>query len=187
MIASEDQYAVKQYFEFFRSTRIQFRVLETEDGASSPAHVMERLNKYIKDYDIGVGDEFWLVCDTDHWVEPNHIKNLVDVIRPCKQRNIGIALSNPCFDLWLLLHFSEFPIKANISCGEIGNRLRAAVGEYDKSKIYKLPISSDRVKNAISRSRENGQFSGDIPNEIGTSVYRIIEKLVELEQISITE
>ena len=29
VIASEDRYAVKQYFELFKSTQIQFRVLET--------------------------------------------------------------------------------------------------------------------------------------------------------------
>jgi hypothetical protein len=26
------------------------------------------------------GDTFWLVCDCDHWVEPNHIQNLSYVL-----------------------------------------------------------------------------------------------------------
>ena len=41
VIASEDRYAVRQYFDFFESIRIQFRVLETLDGKSSPEHVLE--------------------------------------------------------------------------------------------------------------------------------------------------
>jgi hypothetical protein len=36
VIASEDRYAVRQYFDFFESSRIQFRVLETQNGKSSP-------------------------------------------------------------------------------------------------------------------------------------------------------
>ena len=37
VIASEDRYAVKQYFDLFKSTSIQFRVLETEDAARLPS------------------------------------------------------------------------------------------------------------------------------------------------------
>src|SRR3954465_14530523 len=79
VIASEDRYAVGQYFDFFKSTRIQFRVLETQDGKSAPAHVLHRISEYMREFDIGEGDAFCVVCDCDHWVEPNHIKNLTYV------------------------------------------------------------------------------------------------------------
>jgi hypothetical protein len=46
VIASEDTYAVRQYFDFFRSTKIQFKVLETNDGKSSPEHVLARIDEY---------------------------------------------------------------------------------------------------------------------------------------------
>src|SRR5438270_12150877 len=77
VIASEDKYAVRQYFDFFRSTKIQFKVLETEDGKSAPEHVLAPLDKYRDEYAIGDGDEFWVVCDCDHWIKSGHIHNLV--------------------------------------------------------------------------------------------------------------
>ena len=58
VIASEDRYAVKQYFDLFHSTRIQFRVLETPDGRSAPSHVLNRLDEFMREYDFGTGDEF---------------------------------------------------------------------------------------------------------------------------------
>ena len=58
VIASEDRYAVRQYFDFFESTRIQFRVLETLDGKSAPEHVLNRINEYIEEFEIGEGDTF---------------------------------------------------------------------------------------------------------------------------------
>jgi len=128
IIASEDRYAVKQYFEMFRSNRIKIRVLGTEDNNSSPSHVMARLEKYMKEYHFGEGDIFWLVCDTDHWIEPNHISNLTKVLQLCNQKGIKVALSNPCFDLWLLLHFAEFPQDDELNCNEVGNKIREAVG-----------------------------------------------------------
>ena len=187
VIASEDRYAVKQYFEFFHSTRIQFRVLETKHGKSSPQHVMERLNRYIEEYDIGEGDQFWFVSDTDHWIEPGHIKNLVEVVRLCRQKQIGVALSNPCFDLWLLLHFADFPNEVSLKCCEIGHRIRTAVGQYNKARVYDLPIDDERVAIAIQRSRANQSLSGEIPDRIATSIHLIIEDLVSRGVIRIPE
>jgi hypothetical protein len=187
VIASEDRYAVKQYFEFFHSTRVQFRVLETEEGKSSPQHVMERLDAYIEEYDIGEGDQLWLVSDTDHWIEPGHVQNLVEVVRLWRQKQIGVALSNPCFDLRLLLHFAEFPNQASLKCDEIGERIRAAVGQYNKSRVYNLPIDNERVANAIQRSQANQPSSGEIPNQTGTSVHMIVQDLVGRGLICIPE
>ena len=64
--------------------------------------------------------------------EPGHIKNLTDVVRSCRKKGIGVAVSNPCFDLWLLLHFDEFPTDPSLACDEVGQRIRAAVGQYNK-------------------------------------------------------
>jgi hypothetical protein len=91
VIASEDRYAVKQYFAMFHSPKIEFRVLETEDGASSPADVLERLDNYRKEFQIGEGDQLWLVTDIDHWADPGHVSNLTAVIQQCKSKEIGIA------------------------------------------------------------------------------------------------
>ena len=154
IIASEDRYAVKQYFEFFRSTRIQFRVLETTDGRSAPQHVLGRLEEYIKEFEFGEGDQFWLVCDMDHWSDPSHISNLAGVLQKCRHKGIQVALSNPCFDLWLLLHFSDVPddIRAP-TCNVIETEIRKVVGQYSKTKVYDLPISMERVRDAITRAK----------------------------------
>ncbi len=77
VIASEARYAVRQYFDYFESTRIQFKILETYDGKSAPEHVLNRLNEYAEEFEIGEEDSLWLVCDCDHWTEPSHIGNLI--------------------------------------------------------------------------------------------------------------
>lgn len=185
VIASEDRYAVKQYFDLFRSTRIQFRVLETEHGHSAPAHVLDRLDGFMQEYNFGPGDEFWLVCDTDHWIDSGHIQNLRQVIQLCRQKGIDVALSNPCFDLWLLLHFAEFPAK-EVSCVSVGDQLRSAVGSYNKTRIFNLPFDDDRVWAAIRRSKERPP-EGDIPNAMSTAVHRLLEPLIERFRVSVNQ
>jgi hypothetical protein len=177
VIASEDKDAVRQYFEIFRSTRIQFKVLQTVDGKSAPEHVLARLSEYRDEYDFGEGDEFWLVCDCDHWTKPGHIKNLVRAIQECRQKGIDLALSNPCFELWLLLHFAHFPQDDALTCGEIEKMLRHAAGAYNKAKVYNLPIHLEAVKLAVKRSAANQPSKSEIPDRPQTAVHRIIEHL----------
>jgi hypothetical protein len=185
VIASEDMYAVRQYFDFFRSTRIQFKVLETDDGKSAPEHVLGRIDEYMKEYEIGKGDEFWLVLDCDHWVNKGHIKNLIQVIQECRQKGILIALSNPCFELWLLLHFAEFPTENKLTRAQIEKRIRGTVGSYDKTKVYNLPVDNNRVKAAIERSKANQPASSEIPDRPQTGVHCIVEDLLARGIISV--
>jgi hypothetical protein len=185
VIASEDRYAVRQYFDFFESTRIQFRVLDTLDGKSAPEHVLDRINKYIEEFEIGEGDTFWVVCDCDHWVEPNHIKNLTDVLRHCRQKDIQVALSNPCFDLWLLLHFADFPKENMLACSEVADRLRVAAGGYDKTKVYNLQIDNQKVSAAVRRADTKHPSLEEIPTQLQTAVHRIIRDLFNKQIISI--
>lgn len=180
VIASEDRYAVKQYFERFRSSRVQFQVLETSDCNSSPAQVMARLESYKQSYDFGEGDRFWLVCDLDHWANSGHIQNLTEVIRRCRQQEIGIALSSPCFEYWLLLHYQDSPNGEFKLCQPICDLLRSAAGGYDKTKVDRLPLTQDAVMRAVERARaEDAEGdSGVIPTKNQTAVYKIIEDLL---------
>jgi RloB-like protein len=159
-------------------------VLETLDGKSSPEHVLERVNEYVKAFEIGEGDTFWVVCDCDHWAEPNHIQNLTHVLRECRKKHIEVALSNPCFDLWLLLHFADFPGENMLTCDEVADRLRTAAGGYDKTKVYNLQIDNDKVLDAVKRA--GGHHSQmEIPNQLHTAVHLIIRTLIGRGMISV--
>jgi len=184
VIASEDRYAVKQYFSLFHSPKIEFKVLETENGASSPADVLVRLDKYLNEFQIGDGDQFWLVTDIDHWATPGHIANLTSVIQQCKSKGIGVATSHPCFDYWLLLHFENPPEKNVDSCNEVGSLIRASVGEYNKTKVHKLPISTEAVVAASERAK-NQDPQGPVLQNNGTLVYQIIADLLDRSLLEI--
>lgn len=49
-------------------------------------------------------DEFWCVFDVEC---PVQHPGLSDVARRAEQEGIGLAVSNPCFELWLALHFKD--------------------------------------------------------------------------------
>jgi hypothetical protein len=47
-------------------------------------------------------DEIWAVFDRD-----DH-PNFDEAIRLCNAKNVGVARSNPCFEIWLILHHTDF-------------------------------------------------------------------------------
>lgn len=47
------------------SHRIQVKVLYTENGLSSPKHVLNRLREFIKETNLSKDDQLWLMVDKD--------------------------------------------------------------------------------------------------------------------------
>jgi hypothetical protein len=107
IIATEGK-TEKPYFDSFHDSRIKVEVLATgEDNKSAPEHIIERLNEFARKYDWGQEDSLWLVLDVDRWGN----KKLSLVCREAKQKNYGLAISNPCFETWLCLHLQDLDPK----------------------------------------------------------------------------
>ncbi|WP_081581607.1 RloB family protein [Pararhodospirillum photometricum] len=68
-------------------------------------HAQEKI-KYIstKKYkkEFGDSDVVWVVFDRDEH------PNISEALQMCAQNNIYVGYSNPCFELWLILHFKDF-------------------------------------------------------------------------------
>ena len=103
IVACEDTYAPKQYFDFFEIPRVQIHVVPTHDGRSSPSHVLERL----LGFEHAEYDERWLLLDVDHRGEGPHVRDLAQTLSEARRQRVNAAICNPCFELWLLLHHEE--------------------------------------------------------------------------------
>jgi RloB-like protein len=64
VVATEGTHTEPQYFGMFHSTRIKLELLPTENGASSPEAVLQRLKEYISEYQIKEDDQLFVVIDT---------------------------------------------------------------------------------------------------------------------------
>jgi len=88
-------------------------------------------------------------------------------------------LSNPNFEYWLLLHFED---GNGISNGkECKERLRRHLPAYDKH-IDKRKFTRFLVSKAIDRAkRKDIPPCENWPSSTGTTVYRLLENLLEKE------
>lgn len=123
-------------------------------------------------------DESWLVIDRDSWPE-EHIQLLVDWTKKQKQRN-HLALSNPKFEYWLLLHYENGnKIGSSTECTK---RLEKYIPGYNKKKIPKFEL--EQIKTAVGRAKKRDHPPcEDWPREMGkTTVYRLVESILNFAE-----
>ena len=205
VIACEDTHAVKQYFSKFRTRRVQYNILPTVDGDSSPRAVLERLDFYRSEFATEEHDELWICIDADHWIRGQHQREFSQMLQECRSKGYGVAISNPCFEVWLLMHFAEVDDslllellgeepsgvvtddqRSSFRCDKFEARLRQAAGGYNKSNVARLRLTAEQVLQATERARRLDGI-GDVPNCPGTRVYKLIDALQQRDSIDLEQ
>ena len=171
-IATEGEVHEKIYFEGmkkFTNDTILLEVIASNDGNSSPCKILNSLldcSKEIRKYH----DELWLVVDVDRWVSDGKLKK---VVQTCLENNISLGISNPCFEIWLILHFQE--ADPSMKRGDYKKALSEALPP--NTKKYDAENYMPFVDIAIERARVlDKNPKAKWPQDRGTHIYRLVEK-----------
>lgn len=117
-------------------------------------------------------DEVWCVFDVDE-----HPK-LPDARQQARDNGIKLAISNPCFELWLLLHFREQ--NAHIGRKALASLLRKYIRNYHKHVPFEA--LRDGYAEALKRAQQLDKRQREIGDEGGnpsTNVHRLTELIRE--------
>ncbi len=75
----------------------------------------------------------------------------MNAIEYAQNRNIQIALSNPCIELWFLLHFKQQ--RSNISRSEALEQIQKHIKDYEKKgKVF--TFLEDKLPRAIKHAKQ---------------------------------
>lgn len=184
IIAVEGAKTESIYFRIFRdpdlptfNKRVQVvPLIDDITHKCSPEAVLKRLDDYKRDNDVTDADQFWLVCDFDHWEDHGQLQTALTL---CRQKNYSMAVSNPNFELWLLLHFDgDLTDIQTLTIGDqkkaITSRLKAILGSYTKGK-YRVDALVPNVQTAINNARElDNPPTAGWTNSVGTTVYKLV-------------
>ena len=168
---------------YFRALRAALRNplvdIEVEGRGEGPKTLVERaaLRKKTsdrharKERDAYLAyDEIWCVFDVDE-----HAK-LADARQQARDNGIELAVSNPCFELWALLHFQSQTAFLERHTARI--KLKEHLPAYDKSLPFERlwPGYIDAVRRAthLERRCEERGCPGDNPS---TGVHRLTERM----------
>lgn len=107
LIVAEGEVSEPQYFEFVKSELSAFGVnVKCIPGKVDPLKLVRKAlvlrDAEISDYGKAGGfDEVWVAMDVD-----TH-ETLTAALKLANDEEVHVALSNPCFELWLLLHLKH--------------------------------------------------------------------------------
>lgn len=199
IIATEGQKTEKEYFEGLISrkshlyTKIYVEVLEKLNSNSSPSSVIRMLDSFKKEFLLREGDELWMVIDRDK--QSWKIAEISEVATLVNQKNYNMAMSNPAFEVWLLLHVKDI---TRYSAGELqelfeNRRLRrhrtrldselveicGSYNKYSPNLDHFLPSVETAILRAEALIRDPNERW---PDYFGTHVYKIVKKLIQIEE-----
>ena len=123
-------------------------------------------------------DEVWCIFDVE---SPQNHPNLKEAVALARDRGVKVAISNPCFELWLLLHFQDH--SAWLDNRGARRELERHDGIEDKSidGARYMPLRDraiDRARDLARRHEGNGtEFPRDNPS---SGMYRFLEALENL-------
>ena len=196
VVASEGKDTERIYFKAlakeYTNPRVHVHILErseAEQNNSSPEHMLKQLNDYKEQYALEADDELWLVVDKDRWPEAM----LSRVATECTQDDyMHMALSNPCIELWLLLHLVDVTSltseeqqqwlenrrKSKSADPYLKVRLRQEMGSYHEA-AYDAQMLIAHVEEAIERAKALDKNPADRwPQTLGTRVYLLAESVM---------
>jgi hypothetical protein len=186
LVACEGQVTEPSYIEgFVRKTRnatVVVRILP-EHGLD-PRKLVEmakserdqaRARARQQDDDFLAYDEVWCAFDRDQH------ERFEDACQMARDNQLELAVSNPCFELWLLLHFRESPGAQHRR--HLQKKLEQFLPGYDKH--FDFDLVADRVDQAVRRARrlhKEATRLGEPFLNPTTGVYRLIESIARVER-----
>jgi len=135
-------------------------------------------------------DEIYCVLDHDgrHPAVGKLEAGLAAMNRRRTSTHVEMILSDPCFELWLLLHFefSDRPYTSvrggRSACEDVIEQLQRHIPGYRKNTTDHLKLVMDRVENALSNANQLNRLStGTRPRRSPhTNVSKLVARLLVL-------
>lgn len=165
--------------------------IETHKGAGTPINIADKAYNFAKNKRLlkknrrhknsfEKYDRVWAVFDRD-----DH-ERYSEAVSQCEKNGIGVARSNPCFELWLILHETDY----DKPCGhkEVQKKLEELRPEYNrKNKKMNCDEIIDQVTCAEERSEKQLERRNKEDNPFGppsTTVGQLTREIREADKRS---
>jgi hypothetical protein len=185
VVAAEGKNTERIYFGMFNDRRLfldrDFVVqIVRSDSDSAPPRLLDRMKAHVEREKPDPPFEAWLVVDKDNWTD-DQLAVLCKWAHGDNEKRF-LALSNPKFEYWLLLHCEEGDNM--VSGDKCSERLtKCHIGYDSRHKTFDVSkITLKMVEDAVRRAKKrDNPPSKDWPRQPGsTTVYRLVEKMLAL-------
>ena len=162
----------KSMRKYVRNPAITIRILGGDKVSSDPYQMVEAAKTHTE------SEHIWCVFDDD---QRSNIKQVLSLARSYKF--INTAFSNPCFELWYLLHYVYST--AQMLPKEVLERLNSRIPKYSKTSDYfemLLPYYNDAYDRACKLAKHHEDIGNCPDDNPSTSVYILADELMNMKK-----
>jgi len=184
LISLEDFKSSRLYFESFQRELVdRCLLIISEHRGTDPKSVIAsaKSTKEKREREGYSFDQVWIVFDTEGHQHPRR-KDINNAIEQCRALSFKMAMSNPSFEYWLLLHFVPYGQPINDSAAA-ESLLKKHIKDYHKG-MNAYDATRDKLDIAINNAKEGfksrgGELENTHPCTMNpcTQIYRLIENL----------
>lgn len=156
-------------------------IRDQQDARSVDVRIVERPGRspdqvveYARDHcDYRDFDETWCVVDVDQYETDG--RRITAASASAAAAGIRLAVSNPCFEYWRLLHhaYSDAPFP---QCDGVQARLGKYVPTYDKTAL-RFTDFADGIEHAITRGKRRDPSGTAYTINPSSGVWALVERL----------
>lgn len=185
LVVCEGQETEPNYFKALcRAKKLRTVKVDSGTGKTAATQIVERAKSLREErkekakvsYKLTAYDEVWCVFDREHQHENQSFEQSVEAAR---EHSINLAVSNPAFEYWYLLHF-EHTASAFKDGKTLKQYLKKHLENYDESvDVYALIES--HMETAIERAKlvlHNHDAEDGLYLNPSTHVHKIVEQLI---------
>ena len=123
--------------------------------------------------------EYWCVFDVE---APTQHARLHDAVQMARDNGINVAISNPCFELWLVLHYADHESWIdNDDCRDLRRQHDGSPGKSLDGAAY-MPRRREAIMRAKRLETLHASANRELPNDNPSSgLYRLLEAIEPIE------
>ena len=162
---------------YFRGLKRHVRNPAVEIRVKSKGRAPKELVEYAR-FIAPIGadefDEVWCVVDRDEF-------DLEAAVACAADLDVRLAVSNPCFELWLLLHHEDCTAELG-DAKSVLRRLARKVPAYQKNELRFADFEKG-VHDAVRRAERLDPSGRDHRRDPSSGVWRLVLQMIEAKQI----
>ncbi len=171
------------YFSNYRLRDKDYIIKLVPGNETDPINLVNKTIIKVKELGLNLeeNDRAYCIFDTD--LDERKNVQIIKARKLAKKYHIIMITSNPCIELWFLLHFEY--TTAWLSNNDVINKLKKYYPKYEKN-INIFPEIKDKVSEAIKNAKQLESFQLDNNKIIGmvdanpsTEMYKIVEELIK--------
>ena len=158
LIAEGHNVTESQYFKSFQNQYAGYNIKFLIPGSTTdPEGMLKKIERYWDEYDLNTdkGDIGFIILDLDC---DDSKAELIHALAE-KSDKVQFVISNPCFEVWFMLHFKYSTRSMNGK--EAVKEIKAFIPEYEKN-LNVFPILEDKLESAIDNAKRLKKHYGAI-------------------------